>query len=152
MTRKITVEIICTLLIALFIYAAFSKWVDMKAFSRAMYNQPFPHWASSFFIVSLPAIEVVISFLLIIGKTRQLGLIASAMLMSMFTIYISSILLHFFPRVPCSCGGVIRKLGWGQHLLFNLFFMAIAFWGISLNRKVSEQNSEQISDRELSEA
>jgi putative oxidoreductase len=44
------------------------------------------------------------------------------------------ILAHFFPYIPCSCGGVIRKLTWPQHLVLNLFYVALSVLGLILQR------------------
>jgi hypothetical protein len=56
-------------------------------------------------------------------------------LMSLFTIYTILVLSHFYDYVPCSCGGVIRRLTWPQHLFFNLFFVALSTLGIILQRR-----------------
>jgi hypothetical protein len=52
-----------------------------------------------------------------------------------FTVYTVAILLHAFKYIPCSCGGVIRKLTWPQHLFFNLFFVGISILGIMLKKR-----------------
>jgi hypothetical protein len=67
-------------------------------------------------------------------RTRKLGLYISLGLMMAFTGYISYMMI-FIPDLPCSCGGVISKMTWGQHLIFNVFFMLLALTGILLNRK-----------------
>ena len=59
-------------------------------------------------------------------------LFVAFLLMSLFTLYTIAILLHFFSRVPCSCGGVIRMLTWPQHLVFNIGFTMIAWFSILL--------------------
>jgi hypothetical protein len=58
-------------------------------------------------------------------------------LMTSFTIYSIMIIAHFFPYVPCSCGGVIRKLTWPQHLALNLFYVALSVLGLVLQRRKS---------------
>jgi len=78
---------------------------------------------------------MVIALALMFERTRLPGLIASFILMTLFTIYTGSVLLHFFAYVPCSCGGVIRKLSWPQHMVFNLFFVALSVLGIVLQRR-----------------
>src|SRR5690606_12191987 len=34
--------------------------------------------------------------------------------------------------IPCSCGGVLEKMGWTEHLVFNISFIVLAFVGILL--------------------
>lgn len=130
--KFISISVISSLLIALFLYAAVSKWREMEDFKAAMYNQPFPAWFATLIIWCLPPLEVIIAILLMIKRTQLAGMIASAALLSLFSLYIGAILLHLFPRVPCSCGGLIKKLGWGNHLLFNLFFIMIALIAVAL--------------------
>jgi hypothetical protein len=45
--------------------------------------------------------------------------------MSLFTVYTALVLFHFFSRVPCPCGGVIRRLKWWQHMVLNLVFVGL---------------------------
>jgi hypothetical protein len=51
--------------------------------------------------------------------------------MTMFSGYIIAI-LNFSDYVPCSCGGILEKLGWTEHLAFNIAFMVLAVVGIFL--------------------
>ena len=135
MKRKIIIEIISSLLILLFLYASVSKWLSFKTFIGEMNNQPFPNWMTPFLVWSIPFIEVLIAVGLIFEKTRVQSLYASFFLMLAFTIYTVVILLHAFKYIPCSCGGVIRKLTWPQHLFFNLFFVGISLLGIILKKR-----------------
>jgi putative oxidoreductase len=135
MKRKIIIEIISSLLILLFLYASLSKWLAFKTFIGDMNNQPFPNWMTPFLVWFIPIIEVLIVVGLIFEKTRVQSLYASLFLMLAFTIYTVAILLHSFKYIPCSCGGVIRKLTWPQHLFFNLFFVGISLLGIILKKR-----------------
>lgn len=130
MKRKIILETICSLLILLFVYTASSKLVDLHKTYHEMDNQPFPNWMTPFLVWGISLAELCTAGLLIFEKTKKSGLWASLILMSVFTGYIVAILLHAFNRVPCSCGGVIKQLGWMNHLYFNLFFITIS--GIAL--------------------
>lgn len=135
MKRKIIIEIISSLLILLFLYASVSKWLAFKTFIGEMNNQPFPNWMTPFLVWSIPFIEVLIAVGLIFEKTRVQSFYASLILMLAFTIYTVAILLQAFKYIPCSCGGVIRKLTWPQHLFFNLFFVGISILGIILKKR-----------------
>jgi hypothetical protein len=135
MKRKIIIEIISSLLILLFLYASVSKWLDFNLFIGEMNNQPLPNWMTPYLVWSIPMIEVLIALALIFEKSRLPALYASLILMLLFTIYSAAILLHAFKYIPCSCGGVIRKLTWPQHLFFNLFFVGISLVGIVLKKR-----------------
>jgi hypothetical protein len=47
----------------------------------------------------------------------------------MFTTYIV-IILNFSENIPCSCGGILENMTWGQHLVFNCIFIIIGAIGI----------------------
>ena len=139
--RQVLLESISALLIMLFLYASISKFLDFRLFTRQMYNQPFPNSWTPFIIWFVPSLEIAISLALIFERTRMIGLITSFIVMVVFTLYTGSVLLHFFAYVPCSCGGVISKLTWKQHLFFNLFFVGISLTGIILQRKKKSSQS-----------
>jgi hypothetical protein len=79
--------------------------------------------------------EVAISVSLVFERTRLLGFYGSLVVMGLFTIYTGIVLAHFFPYVPCSCGGVIKRLTWTQHLILNLSFVALSIVGILIQRR-----------------
>jgi len=129
------VEVICSLLVLLFLYTSISKLLDFKHFISDMNNQPFPNWITPWLVRILPATEILIVVTLLFEKTRLAALWASFLVMLLFTIYTLLVLAKFFSIVPCSCGGVITKLTWGQHLVFNLFFTGISLTGIVLKKR-----------------
>jgi len=123
---------IAVLLVLLFSYTAISKLIDMSGNLYAMHNQPFPRVLGTLLAWVLPFTEIITALLLVVNKTRLLGLLISACLMFVFTIYVLLILSGFFGHIPCSCGGVISLLGWKEHLWLNLFFLLLAVTGIRL--------------------
>ena len=133
--KQVSLECIAALLIILFLYASLSKFLDFKTFTGEMNNQPLPNSWTPFLIWFIPCTEIAICIALLFEYTRLLGFIVSLILMSLFTLYTITILLHFFSYVPCSCGGVIKRLTWKQHLLFNLFFVALSVIGINIQRR-----------------
>jgi len=124
----------------LFLYASISKFLDFQRFTGEMNNQPLPKSWTPFLVWTVPSLEIAISVALIFERTRMVGFITSLALMTLFTVYAAAILLHFFAYVPCSCGGVIRKLTWPQHLVFNLFFVGLSVMGIILQRRSSSKS------------
>lgn len=135
--RHLLLEIFATLLILLFLYASLSKLLDFRTFTKEMNNQPLPNSWTQFFVWLIPSAEIAFSITLIFERTRLVGFYGSLILMSLFTIYTAIILLHFFSYIPCSCGGIIKRLTWRQHLVFNLFFVAVSIGGVILQRRKS---------------
>ena len=139
MKKSLFLDIICCLLIALFFYAALSKWVNFDTFQGDMGKQPLPSWFTRLLIWLLPPIEIVIAFLLMFDRTKLVALLASLVLMGAFTVYTAAAIFNVFPSRPCGCGGIIRELSWTQHFYFNLFFVAISFIGISLQKQLKKK-------------
>lgn len=130
MKKDIALKIICTLLVFLFVYASVSKFANWTTFVGDMNNQPFPAFVKPILVWAVPLAELAIVTLLIFDTTRLLGLYASLLLMVAFTFYTGVVLMHFFKYIPCSCGGIIKNLSWGEHLVLNLFFVLISLIGI----------------------
>lgn len=131
----IIIEIISVLFILLFVYAAISKLLDFENFRIELGQSPMLSAYTGLLALVVPVLEIVIAVLLGFSKTRKLGLLSSFTLMVMFSVYIY-IILQYASFVPCSCGGVLENMGWEEHLIFNLFFVMLAFIAIQLsNRK-----------------
>jgi len=133
-------EFISGSLILLFTYAAFSKLFDLEAFSGDLHNQPIPRWLASFLIRVLLPLEILIACCLLFQRTKKIGLYASLGLLSVFSVYIVAVLLHFFPRTPCSCGGLFKHLSWQEQLWVNLGFMALSLTGILVEARKQEKS------------
>jgi len=134
MNQKTAIEIISSLLILLFVYAALSKLFEYSGFKVQLRNSEWLKPFAGIIAWLVPAIELAISLMLTVKVTRILGLYASLILLLVFTLYIAGMLLSGM-RLPCSCGGIIQQLSWKQHLLFNLFFLLLSLIGIVFERK-----------------
>lgn len=134
MKKSTTIEIICGLLILLFVYTAISKLLSYKYFVAVLDQSPLIQGKAGVIGWLLPGVEVCVSLLLLLPSTKELGLYLSFGLMVLFTAYIAYMVM-FTPHLPCSCGGVIKQLSWKQHLIFNAFFILIASIGIWLFHK-----------------
>jgi hypothetical protein len=142
MKKQAFLHLVCTALIALFTYAAFSKLFSFTAFVKGMHSQPLPVWFIQLSILVLPIIELAIPILLMLHKTRKTGLYLSLILFLLFTIYSIAILLHQFSHIPCSCGGLIQQLTWKQHLFLNLTGMGISITAITILKNKLPQKQQ----------
>jgi len=133
--RQILLEVIVSLYVLLFLYAGFSKFLDFRTFVKDMNNQPLPNSWTPFLVWFIPCSEIALSLGLIFERTRLISLYGSLVLMGLFSGYTLIILSHAFSYIPCSCGGIINRLTWRQHLLLNLFFVGLAIAGIILQRR-----------------
>jgi uncharacterized membrane protein YphA (DoxX/SURF4 family) len=136
--KEIIVEIICYLFILLFVYAAASKMGDYQKFTIQIGQSPLLTGFGDFVPFLVILFEMVTSIFLLFRTTRLIALYGCFCLMVMFTVYIIAI-LNFTSYIPCSCGGILEKLGWTEHLIFNFFFVALAALGVILQ---SQKNAE----------
>jgi hypothetical protein len=128
-SKNTVVEIISSLLILLFMYAAVSKLLDYQTFKVQLSKSPFITDFAEVTAWALPVGEILVGLALASKRTRLLGLYASLFLMTMFTAYIWA-MLNYSYYVPCSCGGILSKMGWNEHFWFNLAFVAASAFGI----------------------
>lgn len=137
MKRHIAIEVISFLFIFLFVYAAMNKLLDIEKFRVQIGQSPLLTSLAPFVAWFIPIFEIAVALMLTIPKFRLFGLYASFSLMVMFTAYIV-VILNFSDHIPCSCGGVLERLGWTEHLLFNVAFVLLALAGILLLSKKRE--------------
>jgi hypothetical protein len=132
--RQAVVPVVCYLYILLFVYAAISKLLDFENFRVQLAQSPLlSAWAGLIAPVVI-ATELLLSMLLCFKTSRLTGLYGSLFLMIAFTVYIY-IILNYSDFVPCSCGGIIEKLGWTEHMIFNIAFALMALLAVVLTEK-----------------
>jgi putative oxidoreductase len=141
MKRDTILKIIAYSFVVLFLYTAFSKLMVYEQSLNDLERSPFINQFALPLSILLPLIEISISIMLLIPKYRFVGFIGSAVLMTLFTIYVS-VMVFTLKSLPCSCGGLIRELTWKQHFFFNIFFTLIAYLGIWLDRNRTHQTSK----------
>ena len=111
--------------IILFIYAAASKMFDFENFQVQLAQSPLLSAYAGFISYAVIILELVIVGLLCFNLTHLWGLFASFAIMVAFTVYIF-LILNYSDFVPCSCGGILEKMGWTEHLIFNIGCVVMA--------------------------
>ncbi|UUW11245.1 hypothetical protein NLG42_10640 [Flavobacterium plurextorum] len=142
------IEVISLLYILLFIYAAVSKLLDFENFQVQVGQSPLVSAFASWIVWTVPVLELIIALLLCIPRFRIWGLLGAFSLMAMFTVYIF-IVLNYSSFVPCSCGGILEKMSWKVHLVFNVVFAllaaaAIYFYAKAYNLRLGRHNFEPV--------
>ena len=111
-------EIITAIFVLLFLYTAIEKFRDTEHFYQALKKSPLlSNWAA-LLTGFIPTVEAALVLLLIIPRTRRLGILGSTLLMFVFTVYIGY-MIATSSSLPCTCGGIIQDLTWREHLLLN---------------------------------
>ena len=115
--------------ILLFCYAAVSKLLDYENFQVQLAQSPLLSAYAGIVAWAVIAAELFIVILLAFPATLRAGLYASFGLMVAFTVYIY-LILNYSDFVPCSCGGILEKMGWTEHLIFNAAAVLLSIVGI----------------------
>lgn len=135
------INIIPSLFILLFTYTAISKLIDFHKFKIVLITSPLIGNRATIIAWVIPIIELITTLMLLITRTRVSGLYMSFILMVVFTSYVGYMVI-FNSNLPCSCGGVVQKMSWRQHLVFNIFFSILSLAGILIYRKQSNRKYE----------
>lgn len=132
--KEASIKTICLLYIFLFVYASMSKILEFDNFQVQLGQSPLLSAFAGSLSYLVLFCELTIVVLLSLKRFRFVGLYASFTLMVMFSSYIF-IMLTYSPFVPCSCGGILEKMSWDEHLWFNIVFVLLALCAILLERQ-----------------
>jgi len=150
MKKSAIVDIISCLFIILFLYTGVYKLLDLHHFFWALNKSPLLGGFYKPVGYALPPIEVIIALLLLIPffsnkpMLRTWGLYGSAVLMLIFTVYITY-MVEFRTDRPCTCGGIISQMNWHQHMYFNTTFTCLSFLGIWLNKHLIQKRENDMA-------
>lgn len=134
-------EVVTYLFVLLFVYAAVSKLLDFENFQVQLGQSPILSAYAKPVSIGIPLLELLIALGLTIPRFRLSAFYGFYGIMVMFTTYIV-IIIKYSPFVPCSCGGVLDKMGWTEHLVFNIGFVLLAITGIlmiSLRKPINKE-------------
>lgn len=136
MKKDIISGLFVALLILLFSYTSASKLLDHHRFVFQLGMSPSSLVKATAPLISwiLPAIEAVVAIGLLTKKYRIWALFSSLVLLISFEVYIIYMLVSGL-NIPCTCGGVISKMTWNQHVIFNMIFILIAIMLLVFNNK-----------------
>lgn len=132
-TKEWMVYGICLLCLALFASAAYGKIADHETFVKGLSKVSVIGWAAVYLAWFVPIAEIIVCVLLLTPTTYKWGLYGFTGLMTVFTGYILS-MLFWAEKLPCHCNLIIEKLSWGQHLWFNVGFIALAVFALWLGK------------------
>jgi hypothetical protein len=137
------INIVTALIVLLFTYTGLSKIVDHAQFHFALSESPLIQQGADIIAIAIPAAELLTVLLLLFSRTKFIGLWISLILLILFTGYLLYMIL-FALHLPCTCGGVISKMSWKEHLLFNVVFIAMTITTIRMS--LSRSNNSGITD------
>lgn len=137
-------SLIAYFFILLFCYASISKILDFENFQVQIAQSPLLSAYAGLTSYNVIIVELVIVIFLIIPRLRLAGLYASLGIMTAFTVYIY-LILNYSDFVPCSCGGILEKMGWTEHLLFNIACVILSVVSIIILEKERKRHILKLS-------
>jgi hypothetical protein len=111
--------------VALLNYAAASKLRDFATFVNQLHQSPLLTNYAKVVAIFIPCLEIILAVLIFFERSRLMGLYGFYCIMTLFSTYIVAI-TQFSESVPCSCGGILERMGWTEHLIFNMVFVALS--------------------------
>lgn len=136
------INISLILLVILFSYAAIFKGFDMLLFQKQMAESPLiPMELIQFLSYLIPIGEILICFLLIFDETRLIGFLMSYFTMLLFSVYLLALTHYFGHNLPCACGGILNKMGYTEHIIFNIFFTILSLIALLVKFKLKKSNN-----------
>lgn len=137
--QKSTISFIISLLfVFLFSYTGIDKLSHLDKFSRGISKIPYVGGMHVWIAWGVPLLELLISALLILPGSNQLGLKLATGLMAIFTAYLA-LMLAFAEKRMCHCGGIIESMGWVEHLIFNIVFILLGGYALYLNKNINHK-------------
>jgi nucleoside recognition membrane protein YjiH len=130
------IEFVSYFFILLFCYAGISKLMDFENFQSQISKSVLLNRFSEFLPYTIIIVEFFIAGLLCYRKTRNIGLVGSIVLMLFFTGYVA-LILSTTDNLPCSCGGILEKMSWNQHLYFNIGCVILSVIALGFNLRYS---------------
>jgi len=143
--RNTIIEVIAALFILLFVYTGINKLIAFTTLKNVLVEYPIVGSIPVFTAWALPVTELIISLLLFFPRTKLWGLYSALTLMISFTLYLAY-MLSSTTNLPCTCGGLLQKLSWPQHLIFNIIFVLLAATGIWLKRLEKPKEKETLTE------
>lgn len=119
-------------LIFLWIYTGLDKLIGFDKSRKAFHNQTLSSELAEILTYTVPVIELLLALLLLFSVTRWWGYLGSILVLTVFATYVGLIWVGAFPRVPCNCAGILESLGWTEHFVLNLGFIAVSVLGLYL--------------------
>jgi hypothetical protein len=130
--KKHILTIIVILISMLFTYAAIFKAMDYPLFISDMGKSPLLiKYNKNILAPIVLGTEFLIVLLLNFPITRKTGFFLSFFIMAIFSLYLST-LYFFFTNIPCSCGGILGKMSYPTHIVFNICFTLLSATGVFL--------------------
>lgn len=122
------------LMTAMFSYASLSKLASVSAFQYQLAQSPLiPPFSVQLLSYGVPIAELMIVVMLFSNRFKRAALFAFLFMMILFTVYLIT-LISINENLPCSCGGILGKMSFKVHIVFNVLFVLVALWAIRLQR------------------
>lgn len=141
---KILIESITAFTTLVFGYTGADKLANLSQFRMSVAKSPYLYPFSGIIVWVIPCLELLIAVGLVLKISRLLALHSAFFLMSLFSWYVY-VMLRYSYYLPCSCGGIIAKMSWKEHLVFNIVLTVLIATAILFTDKIL-RNDRQVAE------
>lgn len=129
-------------MVLLFGYTGIDKLINYEVFvfQMRLVSVGWIQEAAPILGLAVPITELGIAAALIAETTRGKALIASLLLMISFETYIAWMQLTGL-ELPCTCGGIISKMSWPAHTIFNAIVILLLIIALYLKNGVLDKGA-----------
>lgn len=131
--RNIAVESICLLYLLLFSYTAINKLILEVPISNSTVWSSLIKWP----VLLVSLLEFCLALLFVTEKKWFYGLLGSLSL-TILLLFHTYIIIQCESIIPCSCGFILDKINWKQHLIFNIFFTSLGLLSLLIPSKTKQ--------------
>lgn len=139
--RKVLSEVITLLIIVVLIYAAINKFINYRSFRLVLGITPSLKEMVSVLTWAIPLIELSIAILVMLQKTKIVGLYLSICLFFIYLLGMFQLKLY----APNIRGGLLDGLSFTQYVIVNTFLLTLSLAGIllySVNKRPTKEATE----------
>lgn len=127
------------LYLLLYWYSAYEKLLKHARFEKSLAKSVLISDYATLFAWGVPITELAIGLLLMVPRTRRLGLWSATVTMVLFTLYIIYMLamyrMGYTDTLSCHCNGFISKMSWTGHLMLNLGFVLMGLFALKIKNE-----------------
>jgi hypothetical protein len=143
MKGRTIIELVASVLIILFLYAAVSQLLFHNTYYTQINRAPFNSIFARIIAWALPACQLILAWLLWRPALRLAGLICSLVVVSIYTVYLFT-MLPAGSHLACRCGELWQQASLEMNILFNLAVILLAALAIILTGRL-KTNSPRLT-------
>lgn len=143
MRKQWILEGLMMIIICLYVFVTVNKLVGFEPFITQLKQQRLLKDFATLIAVMVPIWHAALVVLMLIPKTRMLGIWTSMITIMTYNLYIGAMLTEKFGPIPCNCVGIWHTMSWEAQFIINFGLLALHFYCIYNKRYFEIANKQQ---------